>query len=373
MRIKSIEPIAVSLPMRKPVIMAGEEIRRADNVLVRIEADNGLVGWGEAGAAPMHTGETIESMTAAVWYLVPNLLDRDVNDIAGIIIAMDGCMYGNYGAKAAIEIALHDLVGQATSQPVHSLLGGKKRSRLPLLGVIGGGDFDGDLRDAEKKRAEGVTAYKIKVGIDAPARDAERTRAICKVLGSGLLISADANQGYSTEQALEYVRAIKGAGLDFFEQPVAAHDLTGMAAVQTAADCAIGADEGIHSLDDIRRHHAGKSARGVSLKAIKLGGISAVVEAATLCDQLGMSVNISCKTGESSVACAAALHAASIIPTIGWALTLTHTALGEDVTADPIRIGRGHADTLERPGLGIDVDEDRVRHHRVQVATRNVA
>ncbi len=155
----------------------------------------------------------------------------------------------------------------------------RNAAALPLLGVIGGGDLDGDLRDAEKKKAAGITAYKIKVGIDTPENDAARTRAICKVLGTGLLISADANQGYSTEEALRYVRAVEGAGLDFFEQPVMAADLAGMAQVAAATKIAIGADEGIHSLDDIRRHHEKKAARGVSLKAIKLGGVRAVTQA----------------------------------------------------------------------------------------------
>src|SRR4029077_5907982 len=96
--------------------------------------------------------------------------------------------------------------------------------------------------------------------------------------------------------------------------------LAGMAAIAAATDIAIGADEGIHSLDDIRRHHERKAARGVSLKAIKLGGVRAVAEGGRLCGQLGMSVNISCKTGESSIACAAALHVASVIPNIDWGL-----------------------------------------------------
>jgi L-alanine-DL-glutamate epimerase-like enolase superfamily enzyme len=111
----------------------------------------------------------------------------------------------------------------------------------------------------------------------------------------------------------------------------------------------------------------------VSLKAIKLGGIRALVEAATLCERLGMSVNVSCKTGESSVACAAALHAASVIPDIAWGLTLTHSALGEDVTAQPVPTANGHVACLDRPGLGVEVDEERVRRHRVPIATRNVA
>jgi L-alanine-DL-glutamate epimerase-like enolase superfamily enzyme len=147
-----------------------------------------------------------------------------------------------------------------------------------------------------------------------------------------------------------------------------------MAAVAKAAgDIAVGADEGIHSLADITRHHEQKAARGVSLKAIKLGGIRAVTEAGRLCGRLGMSVNVSCKTGESSVACAAALHVACVIPNIAWGLTLTHTSLGEDITAHPVPTGKGYADVLDKPGLGVDVDEDRVRRHRVQIAARNVA
>lgn len=372
MIIKSIEPIAVSLPMQKPVIMAGEEVRRADNVLVKIVADNGLAGWGEAASAPVMTGETLESIVSAVHYLEPALCGRPTADIAGALAAMDGRMYGNHGAKAAIEIALLDLTGRAEGKPVHALLGAKRRSQIPLLAVIGGGDFDGDLRDAEKKKAAGFTAFKVKVGVDTPENDAARTRAICKIL-NGLLISADANQGFSTAEAITYVRAVEDSGLGFFEQPVDATDLTGMATIAAATKIAIGADEGIHSLDDIQNHHDRKAARGVSLKAIKLGGIRGVVAAAMLCDRLGMSVNISCKTGESSIACAAALHAASVIPNIAWALTLTHGALAEDITAQPLPTANGNVDSLDHPGLGIVVDEDCVRRHRVHIATRNVA
>src|SRR5512140_2120184 len=128
MKITRIEPIAVALPMKKPVVMAGVEIRQADNVLVRIEADNGVVGWGEAASAPTMTGETVESMMAAIGYLTPALEGRPAEDIA----AMAARMYANSGAKAAVEIALHDLVGRATNQPAYALLGGKQRSRMAV-------------------------------------------------------------------------------------------------------------------------------------------------------------------------------------------------------------------------------------------------
>ena len=105
-----------------------------------------------------------------------------------------------------------------------------------------------------------------------------------------------------------------------------------MAAVAAAAaDIAIGADESIHSLDDIRRHHERSAARGVSLKTIKLGGMRAVMEAGRLCDRLGINVNVSAKTGESSIACAAATHIAAALPQIAWGLTLSNEGLADDV------------------------------------------
>ncbi|MGN6571711.1 MAG: mandelate racemase/muconate lactonizing enzyme family protein, partial [Pseudolabrys sp.] len=311
-----------------------------------------------------------ESIVTAVSYIAPALLGRDPRDIDGALHAMDGRMYGNHGAKAAIEIALNDLAASAAGVPLHALLGKKQRNRMPLLGVVGGGDEQGDIADAAAKKADGFTAFKIKVGIDAPDKDASRTRAICAVLGRDVLISADANQGFSRDEALRYAHAVDGSGLGFFEQPVMADDLDAMAAVAAATPVAVGADEGIHSLDDIRRHHEHKAARGVSLKAIKLGGVRALTAAGRLCGELGMHVNISCKTGESSVACAAALAAASVIPNIDWALTLTHGALGADVVTEPIFMTGGHVSGLDRPGLGVTVDEDAVARHRVAIPVR---
>ena len=377
MKIRRVEPIAVSLPMTKPVFMAGVEIRTADNVLVRLEADNGVVGWGEAASAPTMTGETVESMMAAIAYITPAVEGRPAQDIVGAVEAMSHRMHANNAAKAAIEMALHDLVGRATGQPAHALLGGKQRSRMPILGVISTGELASDLREAASKKTQGYAAFKIKVGIDKPLFNAERTRRICVLLGQGSLISSDANQGWSAEQAVQYVRAVADAGLDFFEQPVGADDIAGMVAVAAAAnaagDIAIGADESIHSLEDLRHFHRQHAVRGASLKTIKLGGMRAVMQAGRLCDELGLKVNVAAKTGKSSIACAAAVHIAAALPQIAWGLTLSHEGLAEDMTARPIRVERGHVEVSDAPGLGVEVDEDRVRRYRRDVAARRVA
>jgi L-alanine-DL-glutamate epimerase-like enolase superfamily enzyme len=363
-KIKSIEPIAVSLPMKKPVQMAGENVTRADNVFVRIEANNGVIGWGEGAAAPTMTGETIASMTAAIEYLTPKLVGRAADDLPGASAAMDARMYGNSGAKAALDIALHDLLGRASGRPVHALLGAKQRSRIPVLAVIGSEDAASDLREAQHSFNAGYRAFKIKVGLGSPDADAARTRAICEALkreGEPCLVSADANQGFTVDGALRFVGAIGDCGLDFFEQPVDAHDLIGMARVAAATQIPIGSDEGIHALDDIVRHHERKAAGGVSLKAIKLGGLRGLVEASRLCARLGLRVNISCKTGETSLASAAAIHVAAVAAEIAWGLTVTNTGLAEDVATVPLRIERADVEVPQTTGLGIEIDESRIR------------
>jgi muconate cycloisomerase len=362
--------------MKKAVTMATETVTRADNLLVRIESDTGFVGWGEAASAPTMTGETIASMTAALSHMMPALLGRTAGDFVAASAAMDAAMYGNTGAKAAIDIALHDLVARAGGQPLHALFGAKARSRIPVLAVIGSTDEDADLREAKERFDAGYRAFKIKVGIAAPEADGARTRAVCRMLkasGEVCLVSADANQGFTVEEATRFTAAVGDAGLDFFEQPVRAHDLAGMAQVAAASRVPIGADEGIHSLDDIERHHARNAGAGVSLKAIKLGGLGALLDACRLCDRLGMKVNISCKTGESSVASAAALHLAAVVPDLAWGLTLTNSGLAEDVAVEPLRIARGHVEVPGGPGLGVEVDERRVRRSQQEFATRKVA
>jgi muconate cycloisomerase len=241
---------------------------------------------------------------------------------------------------------------------------------MPVLAVIGSEDAATDLREAQARWNAGYRAFKIKVGLGSPEADAVRVMMLCQALkqqaqnGGECLVCADANQGFSVDGALAFVRAIGSCRLDFFEQPVNAHDLDGMSRIAAASAVPIGADEGIHSLDDIARHHERKAARGVSLKAIKLGGLSGLFAASRLCAELGMAINISCKTGETSLASAAAVHLAAVAPAIAWGLTVTSSGLAEDVTATPLAIKDGHVEVPQRPGLGIEVDERRLRRRQ---------
>jgi len=366
-RIKRVEAIAVRLPMAQAMKMAGVLIESADNVLVRMETDTGHVGWGEAASAPTMTGETMESMTIAVRYIAPVLASCPLAGIEAASSIMDGAMYGNHAAKAAIEMAWHDALGRVLGKPVYALLGRKLRERVPALWMLGTGDADADVAEAARKRDAGYVAYKIKVGVAEPGADAERTRRICAAVGSGHLVSADANQGWTVEQALTYVQMAADTALDFLEQPVRGTDFSGMAKVAAATRVPIGFDEGAHSLADIARHHEMRAASGGSLKAIKLGGLRPVYQAAVLCDSLGMKVNLACKVAESSIGTAAVLQLAAAIPKLDWGVSLTSQYLAEDVVRIPLSFADGHATVPDGAGLGVEVDEARVRKYQQKV------
>jgi len=369
MKIRDIEAIAISLPMVKPIRMAFEEVSRAENVLARVETDDGVVGWGGAAAAPTMTGETVASMTAAIRYLAPKLEGMPLDAIAAAMARAGNYLYGNLSAKSVIEIALHDALGRAHRKPVHDLLGTKRRSRVPILRMVGTGKGTAaDVEEAKRAQSEGHVAFKIKVGVGDPHADAERTRAICEALnGSGLLICADANQGWTPHEAVRYVQEVADTALAFFEQPVAAHDIEGMAEVARASRIPIGCDEGLHSLDDLKRHHEAGAAGGFSLKTIKLGGLKPVMEAGELCEKLSLKVNLASKMAETGISSAALLHLAAALPALDWGVGFSSQYLVEDILKTPLDFARGHATVPSGPGLGIEVDEARVRRYAREV------
>jgi L-alanine-DL-glutamate epimerase-like enolase superfamily enzyme len=356
MKIRRITPIALRLPMRRPVALATGVVSTAENVIVRLETADGIVGWGEAASAPTMTGETLASMVRAIEELAPRLTDTE--DAHAAMRAMPG----NHGAKAAIDIALYDAMGKASAKPVHELLGGAKRDSVALLWTLAADD----IAPAREKRADGYRAFKIKVGIESPEADAERTIALCRELQGVELICADANQGWTAEEAIRYARAIEGCGVAFLEQPVAAGDIDGMARVAAVSRMAIAFDEGIHDLADIRRHHEAHAAAGGSLKAIKLGGLRGLLAGAELCRSLDMRVNLACKIAESGIAAAALLHAAVAVPAVEWAVSLTSHHLVEDTIAAPLPIASGRAAASRGAGLGIEVRERDLERYRLK-------
>lgn len=361
MKITSLTPIALDLPLATPMKLSDMEIATSETVVVRLEADGGLVGWGEAPAAPTMTGETAPRLVAAIDYLAPAVVGPAFDDTAALIEAMDKRLHGNQSAKSAIEMALFDVAGKAARVPLVELLGGARRERVAVLWLLGNGDTEADIDDARRRMQLGFRGFKIKVGINPVAADAERTCRIRDELGDLVMLSADANQAWTVAEALDFVRRAADARLDFLEQPVDGADIAGMARIAAASAIPLGADEGLHGIADIERHHAAGAAKGGSLKLIKFGGLERTRQAAELSATLGMKVNLAGKIAETSIATAAILHLAGAAPRIDWGLSLTHQYLAADIVATPVEVAHGHARLPTAPGLGIEVDEDAVR------------
>lgn len=155
MRIKSVTPLWISLPLVEPIKMARTTVETAENLLVRVEDVDGFVGWGEASSAPTMTGETPESMVAAVNFMRPALEGLEIEDVSAFGQAIDGLMYGNAAAKSALDMAVYDLAGKRARKPVAELLGGIVRRDVPVLRMLAAADRVADVAAARRMAAEG--------------------------------------------------------------------------------------------------------------------------------------------------------------------------------------------------------------------------
>jgi muconate cycloisomerase len=361
--IRRVDAIPVALPLARPVKMAGVNITHAENLLVRIEAADGTVGWGEAASAPTMTGDTQGGLVAAVRYLAPLLIGPDALAPEQHIAKLRTALMGNTGAHSAIQMALLDLAGRSTGLSLPALIGSARSSVAPMW-LLGNGTVEQDLAEARAKTAEGFRFFKLKVATKPLEQDIAATHALRDVLGASVPLCADANCGFTLEAAQRYVAATREVGLLFLEQPLDSTDLSGLQTLARGSPTAIGADEGIHSLHDVEAHSRA-GARGLSLKLIKLGGFDEALRAAGLCERLGLEVNVAAKIAESGIGSAAAVHLACALPSTRWGVSITHFYLAEDVVRRPMPLRDGLIAAPSGPGLGIDVDEAAVTRLRV--------
>jgi muconate cycloisomerase len=363
--VRRVDAIPVALPLKAPMKMSGETIATAANLLVRIETSNGTVGWGEAASAPTMTGDTQGGLVAAVRnHLAPMLVGQDLRQWASLRPMLHRALAGNGGAHSALEMAVLDLVGHASGARLIDLVGKPRRTAVKPMWLLGNKTAAEDIAEAHGKQAEGFDFFKLKIGVK-PLRDEIAIALAVREALPRTPLCADANCGLTLSAARAYVEKTRKAKLMFVEQPLAQDDIEGLRKLARATKAPIGIDEGIHSLADITTV-ARAGAGGVSLKLIKLGGISAAIDAGRLCQRLGLSVNIAAKIAETSISSAAALHLACAVPKVDWGVSLTHLYLAADVVRQPLPLRDGLVALPSGPGLGIDVDEAAVERFRVR-------
>jgi muconate cycloisomerase len=367
LKIRRVDPIPVALPLKKPVVMAGECIEQSMNLLVRIEAENGLVGWGEASSAPQMTGDLLPGMVAAVdTYLGPLLVGRDALQRAALSRRCARALVGNTGAKCAVDMALADLVGRHLGVSLADLFGGALREDLLPMYLLGNPRIEDDIAEARRELEAGWRFFKLKIGIKHPLEEAEAAVEVRRCLGPEVALCADANTGMSFADARLFAQRAREANLMFIEQPLPGDDFDGMAALARVCNIPLNGDESIGSVADLRMLHRMGAIQGANIKTIKLGGVGPAVQAMWACDTLGLSINLACKVAESSIAAAAVAQLGCLAPNLDWGLNVTQHYLAEDVCDQPVPIVRG---TLRRPvgaGLGVQVSEARVERFRIR-------
>src|SRR5215813_1331676 len=363
--IRRFDAIPVGLPLAKPVAMAGSTVSTALNILVRIEAEDGTVGWGEAASAPTMTGDTLGGLVVAVRdHLSPLLVGQNAFARADLKRIMARALVGNTGAHSAVEMALLDLAGRVLDQRLIDLIGSERRSAVRPMWLLGNATPDQDIEEAHTRQTEGFHLFKLKIGVKPIDKEIAAALAIRQALGAKMPLCADANGGLTLVDAKRYVERTREAKLLFLEQPLPPDDLAGLKTLARSR-LPIGVDEAIHTLADIKAH-ARAGARGVSLKLIKLGGLSTALDAARLCQRLRLKVNVAAKIAESSLASAAAIHLACAVPSVDWGVSLTHFYLAEDLVRQPLALRDGHVALPNGPGLGVEIDDAAVERFRVR-------
>lgn len=360
--IRRIDAVPVAVPLKAPMKMAGITITKAENLLVRVEAASGEVGWGEAPSAPTMTGDTLGGLVAAVRdHLAPLLTGKDAR--SDHRAALQRGLVGNGGAHSAVEMALLDLVGRAESKRLIDLVARPLRTRVAPMWLLGNATPEQDIAEAKEKQSQGFDFFKLKIGVKPIAAEIAAAHAIRGALPDATLC-ADANCGLTLAAARRYAERTRDADLMFIEQPLPADDLVGLKALARATKTPIGMDESIQSLADIEAvKRAG--AKGVSLKLIKLGGLRDAIAAGKLCRKLGLKINVAAKIAETSIGTATAVHLACAVPNVDWGVSLTNLYLAEDIVRRPIALTDGAVALPDAPGLGVEVDEAAIARFRV--------
>ena len=363
-RIVEVEAIPYAVPYRRPARFASGAVERADNVLVRIHTDAGLVGHAEAQPRPYTYGETQASIVAAVrgWF-APRLLGMRPGAIEEARAAFAG-LAGNHCARGAVDVALWDLLGRLAGVPCSTLLGGYA-DRVAVAHMLSFDTPEAMADDAATIHAEhGVRTFKVKVGRD-PQLDIAAVAAIRDALPDAVLY-ADANRGWTREQALDAGDALIGLGVVAIEEPIAIEDRRGRALLAERWDVPLAGDESCLSLTDVRRAIDEGAVGQVSVKIARTG-FSESRDVLGLCRAERMPVIIASQYEGALGALASIAFGAAFADTASRPVEATNFRdLGTDLLAELPRIADGHVAVPTTPGLGYVIDEDALAAARTE-------
>ena len=365
MKIVQVEAIPIKIPLKAPFAIAVGTITSTNHVLIRMSDDQGRVGWGESITFhPVYGYDQRALYQVAVDHLIPAVIGLDPRDTAELHRRMDLAMPKNLMAKTGIDMAAYDLAAQAAGVPIHALIGGRRVETVDQISPIGLDRPEDAARAAVEKIGQGFRTIKIKIGQD-PAQDVARVWAVREALGEGVPLRVDGNSGYDRAEALSTFRRLEGAGLEWIEQPLPGWDLEGMAMLARKLDTPIAVDESMYTDHDAALCIRLGAAEVVNIKVAKCGGLYRSQRIAAVCQASG----VPCFLGgciETSVGTAGALHFYAATPNVVSAAEIHGSPLYvDDVVEEPFSLEDGALRVPTGPGLGVVVDEDKVRKYQL--------
>lgn len=354
MKITRIEFAMLRVPLKTPFKTALRSVSQVEDVVVMVHTDTGNIGYGEAPATAVITGDTHGAIIDAIrHHIAPRLIGREVADLNRNTRLVQTALEKNTSAKAAVEIALYDLFGQYFDAPLYKVLGGGD----PVITTditISVDTIDKMVADSISAVERGFDSLKIKVGKEILV-DIERTKAIHAAVENRALLRLDANQGWTAKQAVHAIQALENAGiqLELVEQPVKAADLEGLRYVTERVTTPIMADESVFGPAQVIELIRMRAADIINIKLMKTGGLSNAIKIADIASLHGIDCMIGCML-ESSISVAAAVHLAVAKADAITKVDLDGPSLSQfDPVEGGVNFNESEISISDAPGLGI--------------------
>lgn len=367
--IERVDTFVVDLPAKRQMVLAGGASAGGPGVttrvLTRVTGSSGEVGWGESRGNHRWNEETLESVHSTLTgYLGPAVVGAPVWDLDGVHARMDaairsGATLAHPVAKAGIDVAVHDLLGKETGLPVSALLGGRRLEGVQLAWIVASNDLGHAQRQAEDGLARGYTAFKVKIGMHGVNGDIEFVSAVRRAVGPDALLWADANQGYRLLDALRVARGLAEQGVELFEQPLPAGDLTGLRRLVDRSPVPIGVDEGLRTAEDLVQLLSSSAVDTVVAKVQRSAGLWRSRQLCELAESAGLVLAAS-GLSETDIGLAAGLHLCSRFGITGTVDLNGREFLESPFVGRTVELDGGVARVPVAPGLGVDVDVETV-------------
>lgn len=364
MKITKIEAIPFSIPYRKPLRFASGEVLAAEHVLVRVHTDDGLVGTAEAPPRPYTYGETQASIIGVIDTIFsPQIVGLSPLEREGVHARLNRTV-GNPTAKSAVDMALWDIIGQSVGLPVTDLLGGHG-DRMRVCHMVGFAEPSEMVAEAGRMRDEyGITTFKVKVGRRPIEMDVAACRALREALGDGVDLYIDGNRGWTPADSARALRSMADLDLQFAEELCPADDVLGRRWLVSQSNIPMFADESASRVGEVTRELLDGAATGISIKTARTG-FTYSQRVLFLCEGLGADVVMGNQIdGQIGSLCSLAFGAAFELTSRRAGELSNFLDMTDDLLAEPLLIRNGSLRVREAPGLGIEIDQDKLTRYR---------